>query len=88
MRQPHEYGEDIVNRLTVQKLLADLSDEEREILKLICWDDETYATIGKVVGQKYRERDLSGSGIRWLRDEIFDALRGRLQRDGIKSSKG
>lgn len=88
MRNADDFGQDIVNRITVERLLQDLTEEEREILYLWIEEGWTFAEIGVDIAQRYREKDrLSSSGIRYLRDQILRKLRNRLEIDGIRSSR-
>jgi len=61
---------DVIDRLTVAWLMEQLKPEEREILHLWVVEDLTFAEIGKIVGLKYRGRELTGSAIKYHKDRI------------------
>lgn len=61
---------EVLDRLTVEWLLDQLSDEERDFLTLWVAEDLNFRMIGKLIGLKYRGYELSDSGARYLRDEL------------------
>lgn len=65
-----EFDGEVINRLTVEWLMTQLSEEEREIMHLWVVEELTFAEIGKIVGLKYRGRELTGSAIRYHKDRI------------------
>jgi DNA-directed RNA polymerase specialized sigma24 family protein len=65
---------DIGDRLAVEYLLGKLSAEEQEILLLYHVQELTFSEIGKVVGLKYRQRELTGSAIRYHHEKIKQKL--------------
>ena len=69
-----EYGEDVINKLTVTWLMEQLEPEEREILYLWVVEELTFAEIGKIVGIKYRGKELTGSAMRYHKDKIREKL--------------
>lgn len=68
------YGDDVLNRLTVERLKSELTDEEWEIWYLWAAEEMTFSEIGKVIGLKYRGKELTGSAIRYHRDRIQEKL--------------
>lgn len=71
----NDSGDDILNRLTVDWLMAKLDEEEREILDLWLIKELNFEEIGQIIGMKYRGRVLTGSAIRYHKDRILDHLR-------------
>lgn len=68
------YGDDILSRVTVARLLEQLTTDEREILAL--WAEGMRAReIGIVIGTRERGRALSLSGVRHRINRILDRLR-------------
>jgi DNA-directed RNA polymerase specialized sigma24 family protein len=65
---------DIGDRLAVEYLLAKLTPEERDILLLYHVEELTFGEIGQVVGLKYRQRELTGSAIRYHHEKIKQKL--------------
>lgn len=88
MKHAYDYGDDLIDKLTIQALMEELTEEDRAILRWIYWNQESYANIGIVIGEEFRDKILSGSGIRFLRDEIYAALKEKLVKDGIQGPKG
>ena len=64
----------ILNKLTVATVLADLEDEERDLIQLWMSNSFTLEEIGRVVGQKYHGKDIKPSVIRYHRDRILKKL--------------
>jgi hypothetical protein len=86
MRESHDYGDDVINKLTVERLMEFCSAEERFILYHIHFGGKTYEEIGQLVGKAFPREDkteLSGSGVRYLRDQAYAKLRKLLGYDGI-----
>lgn len=69
------FGDEILDRLTLERLLSSLTDEEREILHLWYFEELTFQEIGKIVGLKYRGRELADSTMGYHRDRILRKLR-------------
>lgn len=65
----------LLNKLTVEKMMAFLSSEERDIINLWCSGSFTLEEIGRVIGQKYHGYDVKSSIIRYHRDKILRKLR-------------
>jgi DNA-directed RNA polymerase specialized sigma subunit len=65
----------------VQKLVKDLSDEDKEILQLWLVQEYSFSKIGDIIGRKYRGKPLSGSGIRYLRDKIVEKMKEKIQKE-------
>lgn len=70
-----EIGGAVIDRLTVEWLFARLSPEERDILWLYEVEELTLAEIGRLIGEKYRGKVLTGSAIRYHKDRILGRLR-------------
>ena len=70
-----EFSGPVIDRLTVQWLLEQLGPEEQEILWLHEVEELTLEEIGKVIGIKYRGKELTGSAIRYHKDKILLRLR-------------
>ena len=68
--ETEEFGGNVIDRLTAEWLLARLTEEEQEILRLWIVEERNFAEIGKIVGLKYRGRELTGSAIRYHKDRI------------------
>jgi DNA-directed RNA polymerase specialized sigma subunit len=77
-----EFDGEVINRLTVEWLMGHLSEEEREIMHLWVIEERTFSEIGKIVGMKYRGRELTGSAIRYHKDRILTLL--QKYRDEVK----
>lgn len=74
------YGEPILDKVTVEKMMREcLDDEEVDILHHIFVDEYPYEKIGEIIGAKYRNKLLTGSGIRFLRDRIYAKLRAYME---------
>ena len=73
--QVTEFGGEVINRLTVDWLMTQLGPEEREILWLHEVEELTLEEIGKLIGLKYRGKELTGSAIRYHKDKILQRLR-------------
>lgn len=69
------YDNSLLNRLTVEKVLTDLSEEERDIIIMWMSGSFTLGDIGRVIGQKYHREDIKSSVIRYHRDKILRRLR-------------
>lgn len=69
-----EFGNSVINRLTVEWLMQQLTPAEQEILHLWVIEELTFSEIGKIVGLKYRGKELTGSGIRYHKDRILAKL--------------
>lgn len=70
------HDEQVLNKLTVQWLLLQLTDEERAIIELFFSGEYNFSEIGEIVGRKYRGgRILSGSAIRYHKIRIIGKLR-------------
>lgn len=79
----HNYGDDILERLTLDKFLAELEDEQsRDILKLWLYQELTWEEIGKVIGIKYKDRTLTGSVMRYHRNRVLAELRAKYESQG------
>ena len=70
-----DFGDRMLDAIALETAMRCLTDEEREIIHLWFVEDLTFAEIGVIVGLKYRDRELSGSGVRYLRDQILKKLR-------------
>lgn len=73
--QVAEFGGGVINRLTVEWLMAQLGPEEQEILWLHEVEELTLEEIGKLIGLKYRGKELTGSAIRYHKDKVLQRLR-------------
>lgn len=74
----HDHGSDVINRLTVDWLREQLTEEEWEILTLWNLEGLTFDEIGVIIGQKYRPDDvekLTGSGVRYHYGRILEKCR-------------
>lgn len=69
-----EFGGTVDNRLAIEWLLSKLEPEEAEILWLYEVEELTYAEIGKIIGAKYRNKELTGPAIRYHKDKIMAKL--------------
>lgn len=81
MTAHEDFGTEVLNRMTVDYLMSKLEAEEVEIVHLWVIEELTFAEIGKIIGLKYRGRELTGSAIRYHKDRIMVKLQG--QRDAI-----
>lgn len=72
--QFEDFSTNVTNRLAVEWLLDKLTPEQVEIFILHEIEELTFAEIGKIVGLKYRGRELSGSAIRYHKDSIKEKL--------------
>lgn len=88
MRDHSSYGDEIIDRVTVDKLLRDLPEEERVLIEQLFVHGERHRIIAEILSENYREGNITGSGVRWIRDKILANLRTRLEADGIKTSNG
>jgi DNA-directed RNA polymerase specialized sigma subunit len=73
----HNYegmGGDVFDRLTLEYLMAKLDPEEQEILHLWVIRELNFTEIGKIIGLKYRGRELTGSAIRYHKEKILARL--------------
>lgn len=70
-----EFSTDVNDRLAVEYLLDRLTPEQQEILILHEIEELTFGEIGKIVGLKYRGKELSASAIRYHKDKIMVLLR-------------
>lgn len=75
MPLPHNFDTDLINTLTVQKLLESLEPEERDLISLWMSGSFTLEEIGRVIGQKYYGEDIKSSVIRYHRDKTLRKLR-------------
>ena len=69
-----EFDSEVINRLTVEWLMEQLAPAEREIMHLWVVEELTFSEIGKIVGLKYRGKELTGSAIRYHKDRIRQKL--------------
>jgi DNA-directed RNA polymerase specialized sigma24 family protein len=69
-----DFGGVVITRLTVEWLMTHLSEEERAILWLHEIEELTLEEIGKIIGKKYRGKELTGSAIRYHKDKILERL--------------
>lgn len=78
MLATYNAGEDhsttVLNRMTIERLRKELTDEEWEIWYLWAVEELTFSEIGKIIGLKYRGKELTGSAIRYHRDRIQEKL--------------
>jgi len=70
-----DYDKDVLNDLTVKKLMASLTEEECDLLRLWMGGAFTLEEIGRILGQKYYGQDIASSVIRYRRNKIFSKLR-------------
>jgi hypothetical protein len=88
LRDHSSYGDEIVDKVTVEKLLKDLPREEQVLLEQLFVHGERHRIIAEILSENYREGSITGSGVRWIRDKILTSLRARLEADGIRNSSG
>lgn len=69
-----DHGEAVLDQLTIVRLKQELSEEEWEIWYMWAVEELTFAEIGKIIGLKYRGKELTGSAIRYHRDKIQEKL--------------
>ena len=70
-------GDDVLNTVTVERMLEHLSPEQRDLITL--WmANFSLQEIGRIIGQKYYGRDLNDSVIRYHRNKIFEQLKQRF----------
>jgi DNA-binding NarL/FixJ family response regulator len=68
------YGDDILTRVTIARLLEQLTPDEREILQL--WAEGMgVREIGMVIGTRERGRALTPSGVRHRINRALGRLR-------------
>lgn len=65
----------VLNKLSVAWVLEHFDEFEQDIIVLRIVDGLTYDEIGRAIGAKYREQDLSGSAIRYHMKKIMKRLR-------------
>lgn len=70
-----DFGDEVLDRLTIEWLRSKLEPEEWEILHLWVIEELTFSEIGKIIGYKYRGKELTGSAIRYHKDRIIKKLR-------------
>ena len=75
----HENAIVILNKIAVEKLLALLTPEERDIIVLWIIEGYTLEEVGIIVGNKYRGRPLRGTAIQYHKDRIFKKLKKELE---------
>lgn len=79
--------DEVLNRVAVEQVLAMITDPERRmIIQLSYWLEQpedwteawppTYASIGRYIGQRFRNEALSEAAIRYIRDSTIASLRG------------
>lgn len=73
-RHTEDFGGTVDNRLVIEFLMSKLEPEEAEILWLHEIEELTFAEIGKIIGLKYRGKELTGSAIRYHKDKIVARL--------------
>lgn len=78
-----EHG-DVIDRLTLEWLLSHLTDEEQDLLWLHEVEEMTLEEVGRVIGLKYRGKELTGSAIRYHKDKILQRLRHLRTEAGIE----
>lgn len=66
---------DVLDKVSLETVLAKLSPEERDIVELWIWQDMNFDEIGDVIGKKYRGRPLTGSAIRYHKNRILQRMR-------------
>jgi thymidylate synthase len=69
-----DHGAEVLNRLTIERLQKELTAEECEIWYLWAAEELTFGEIGRIIGLKYRGKELTGSAIRYHRDRILEKL--------------
>lgn len=78
-----DFGADVLNRLTLEWVRSKLAPEEWEILHLWIIEELNFAEIGKIIGYKYRGKELTGSAIRYHKDRILARLRTLTEQSGV-----
>lgn len=78
-----DFGNEVFNKLTVEWLQTKLAPEEWEILHLWIIEELNFSEIGKIIGYKYRGKELTGSAIRYHKDRILARLRTMTEQSGV-----
>ena len=76
-----ENESNIINLLTVQKILASLEPEKRDIMQLWMQDSFTLEEIGEIVGSKYRGEPLGAENVRYHKNKIIEQLKYKFSED-------
>lgn len=86
----------VINRITVEQYLSQLSEERRTVLLLTegfgvpdDWNegDVTYSAIGRYIGVRFRGEPLSEAAIRYIREKSLEMLNPDLAKKEKKPSK-
>lgn len=73
-----DWNEDIINTITVKKMLMVLDEEEQDIIKLWMSNSFTLEEIGRIVGQKYYQQDMKASKVSYYRNKILKKLQSKF----------
>jgi len=84
MHDEYLYPREIIERLTVAKLVSILTERERDIIYLWASNEFTFEEMGRIIGQKYHGRDLPYSLFRYHVNITLTKIRSRF---GVPSNE-
>jgi DNA-directed RNA polymerase specialized sigma24 family protein len=74
---------EVLDRLSVEWLMAKLTAEERDILTLWVVEDYSFEKIGDIVGNKYYGMSMPDTTVRYRKDKILKLLREQREEVGL-----
>lgn len=69
---------DPLDLISLEDAIRVLTPMQQEIVRMYFYEDRPLEEIGKILGPKYRDKNLTGSAIRYYLNQIIERLRETL----------